>query len=58
MTNSLAAGRLSGIREFLDSLSEEQASALARALELILAGREDIAALRPALAQAAEGAGA
>jgi DNA-binding MarR family transcriptional regulator len=58
MTNSLAAGRLSGIREFLDSLSEEQASALAHALELILAGREDIAALRPARAQAAKRAGA
>ena len=56
MTNSLAAGRLSGIQEFLDSLSAEQAAALARALQLIVEGREEIAALRPAQATTAKAA--
>ena len=48
MTSSLAEGRLAGIQEFLASLSDQEASALARALELILDGRPEIAALRPA----------
>jgi len=47
MTSSLAEGRLAGVQEFLGSLSDEQAGALARALELILDGRPEIAELRP-----------
>jgi DNA-binding MarR family transcriptional regulator len=47
-TNTLAEGRLVGIRSFLSSLSEQEAAALARALEAILQRRPDIAELRPA----------
>jgi DNA-binding MarR family transcriptional regulator len=50
VTASLTEGRLIGIQEFLDSLSERQAAALARALQLILDEREEIAELRPAQA--------
>jgi DNA-binding MarR family transcriptional regulator len=56
MTSSLAEGRLEGIREFLDSLSEPEATALAPALELILDGHSEIAELRPAQAAGAKGA--
>jgi len=48
MTSSLAEGRLAGIQEFLDSLSDAQAAALACALEAILDDRPEIAELRPA----------
>jgi DNA-binding MarR family transcriptional regulator len=47
MTSTLAEGRLVGIQSVLGSLSEEEAAALARALEMILARRPDIAELRP-----------
>jgi DNA-binding MarR family transcriptional regulator len=50
MTNTLAEGRLVGIQSFLDSLSEQEAAALAQALDAILARRADIAELRPARA--------
>jgi DNA-binding MarR family transcriptional regulator len=54
MTSALAEGRLAGIQEFLASLSDAEAAALAGALELILDGRQEIAELRPVrLAQAA-----
>jgi DNA-binding MarR family transcriptional regulator len=56
MTSSLAEGRLVGIREFLDSLSEPEAAALGPALELILTGHPEIAELRPAQAGRAKGA--
>jgi DNA-binding MarR family transcriptional regulator len=48
MTNTLAEGRLVGIQSFLDSLRQQEAAALAQALEAILARRADIAELRPA----------
>jgi DNA-binding MarR family transcriptional regulator len=48
MTNSLTEGRLAGIQGFLTSLSDEEADTLARALELILERRPEIAELRPA----------
>lgn len=48
MTKTLAEGRLVGIQSVLDSLSEEEEATLARALEMILARRPDIAELRPA----------
>jgi DNA-binding MarR family transcriptional regulator len=47
MTSSLTEGRLVGIQGFLDSLGEEEAGTLGRALEMILARRPDIAGLRP-----------
>jgi DNA-binding MarR family transcriptional regulator len=56
MTDSLAEGRLVGIQHFLGSLSEQEAGALAHALELILDGREEIAGLRPARPAPASGA--
>ncbi|HWX73681.1 MAG TPA: MarR family transcriptional regulator [Solirubrobacteraceae bacterium] len=56
MTDSLTAGRLIGIQEFLASLSDEEAGALARALQLILDGHEQIAEQRPARAASAKGA--
>ena len=57
MTNTLAEGRLVGIQSVLSSLSEEEAAALARALEMILARRPDIAELRPARAARAKRGG-
>ena len=47
VTSTLNEARLIGMQEFLTSLSEEQSQALARALELILADRPELAALRP-----------
>jgi DNA-binding MarR family transcriptional regulator len=47
MTTSLTEGRLVGMQGFLDSLSEEEADTLGRALGLILDRRPDIAQLRP-----------
>jgi DNA-binding MarR family transcriptional regulator len=44
---ALNEARLSALHELMDSLDEEQAEALARALELILGRREEIAAYRP-----------
>ncbi len=43
----LNEGRLSALQELMSSLAEEQAAALAHALELILSQRDDIAAFRP-----------
>jgi DNA-binding MarR family transcriptional regulator len=45
---ALNEARLSALHELIDSLDDEQADALARALGLILARREEIAAYRPA----------
>jgi DNA-binding MarR family transcriptional regulator len=45
---ALNEARLSALHELMDSLDDEQAAALSRALELILGGREEIAAYRPA----------
>lgn len=45
---ALNEARLSALHELMDSLDDEQAEALARALELILERREEIAAYRPA----------
>jgi DNA-binding MarR family transcriptional regulator len=45
---ALNEARLSALHELMDSLDDEQADALARALELILGRREEIAAYRPA----------
>ncbi len=45
---ALNEARLSALHELMDSLDDEQAEALARALELILGRREEIAAYRPA----------
>lgn len=50
---ALNEARLSALHELMDSLDDEQADALAVALELILGRREEIAAYRPA----EEGAG-
>jgi DNA-binding MarR family transcriptional regulator len=47
VTSTLNASRLIGMRGFLASLSEHEASLLGRALELIVAARSEIAALRP-----------
>jgi DNA-binding MarR family transcriptional regulator len=47
VSGTLNEARLLGMREFLTSLSDEEAQALAHALELILADRAEIAALRP-----------
>jgi DNA-binding MarR family transcriptional regulator len=47
VTGTLNEARLIGMQEFLTSLNEEQSQALARALELILADRPELAALRP-----------
>ena len=47
ITSSLNESRLAGLQQFLLSLADEEAGALTRALELILAGRADIAQLRP-----------
>jgi DNA-binding MarR family transcriptional regulator len=44
---ALNEARLSALQELMDSLDDEQAGALARALELILDRREEIAAHRP-----------
>jgi len=45
---ALNEARLSALHELMDSLDDEQADALARALDLILLRREEIAAYRPA----------
>ncbi len=47
ITSSLNETRLAALQEFLVSLSDEEAQALTRALELILASRGEIAELRP-----------
>jgi DNA-binding MarR family transcriptional regulator len=47
VTGTLNEARLIGMREFLTSLNEEQSQALAKALELILEDRPELAALRP-----------
>lgn len=44
---ALNEARLSALHELMDSLDDEQADALAVALELILGRREEIAAYRP-----------
>jgi DNA-binding MarR family transcriptional regulator len=44
---AFAEARLSALHELMDALDEEEANALARALELILARHEEIAAYRP-----------
>jgi DNA-binding MarR family transcriptional regulator len=54
VTSTLNEARLIGMQAFLTSLSEEEAQALGRALQLILADRPEIAALRPAEADVAE----
>ncbi|HTZ87511.1 MAG TPA: MarR family transcriptional regulator, partial [Solirubrobacteraceae bacterium] len=45
---ALNEARLSALHELMDSLDDEQADALGRALALILGRREEIAAYRPA----------
>ncbi len=47
VTSTLNEARLIGLQEFLTSLNEEEAQALSHALELILADRPELAALRP-----------
>ncbi len=47
ITSSLNETRLATMQEFLTSLSDEEAEALTRALDLILANRGEIADLRP-----------
>lgn len=54
VTSTLNEARLIGMQEFLTSLSEEEAVALGRALDLILAERPEIASLRPDEAEIAE----
>jgi DNA-binding MarR family transcriptional regulator len=54
VTSTLNEARLIGMQEFLTSLSEEEAGALGRALELILAARPEIAALRASETEIAE----
>jgi DNA-binding MarR family transcriptional regulator len=44
---ALNEARLSALQELMSSLEEDEAGALERALALILARREDIAAYRP-----------
>lgn len=48
VTRTLNEARLLAMREFLTSLDDEKTRTLAHALELILQGRAEIAALRPA----------
>jgi DNA-binding MarR family transcriptional regulator len=45
---ALNEARLSALQDLMGSLDEEEADALGRALQLILARREEIAAYRPA----------
>ena len=45
---ALNEARLSALQGLMSSLDDEQAAALARALELILSRREEIASHRPA----------
>jgi DNA-binding MarR family transcriptional regulator len=47
VTSTLNEARLIGLQEFLTSLNEKEAQALSHALELILADRPELAALRP-----------
>lgn len=47
ITSSLNEARLAAMQQFLLSLGDEEAQALTRALELIVEGRGEIAALRP-----------
>lgn len=47
VTSTLNEARLIGMQEFLTSLSDEEANALSRALELIVAERPELTALRP-----------
>lgn len=54
VTGTLNEARLIGMQAFLTSLSEEESQALGRALDLILAARPEIAALRPAESELAE----
>jgi DNA-binding MarR family transcriptional regulator len=54
VSGTLNAARLIGMQEFLTSLDDKPAQALEHALELILAARPEIAALRPAPAEVAE----
>lgn len=54
VTATLNEARLIGMQAFLASLSDEESGALGRALELILADRPEIAALRPDEADVAE----
>jgi DNA-binding MarR family transcriptional regulator len=49
IASSLTEGRLAGVQGFLDSLSGEEADALARALILILEGHSELVELRPQL---------
>jgi DNA-binding MarR family transcriptional regulator len=51
---ALNEARLSALHELMGSLDDEQAEALARALELILGRREEIAAYRPTDERAAD----
>lgn len=53
VTSTLNEARLIGMREFLTSLSDEQAQALSQALALILADRPEMAALRPSTSDVA-----
>jgi DNA-binding MarR family transcriptional regulator len=55
-TTSLAEGRLVGIKNFLSSLSDEEADALGRVLGQILASRPEIARLRPEVKRSRKGA--
>jgi DNA-binding MarR family transcriptional regulator len=50
---ALNEARLSALQDLMGSLDEDEAGALGRALELILARREEIAAYRPAAKGAA-----
>ncbi len=52
---ALNEARLSALQELMSSLVDEEASALAHALDLILTRREDIAAYRPTEERAANG---
>jgi DNA-binding MarR family transcriptional regulator len=54
VTATLNEARLIGMQAFLASLSNEESDALGRALDLILADRPEIAALRPAETDVAE----
>jgi DNA-binding MarR family transcriptional regulator len=47
VTSTLNEARLIGMQDFLTSLSEEESQALSHALELIIADRPELAALRP-----------
>jgi hypothetical protein len=48
MPRALNEARLSALQELIGSLGDEEAAALEHALGLILGGREEIAAYRPA----------